>query len=161
MHFFQLRTAVVVGLCMLRLPRRGMAFSTQADVHVSDSIGGGDGLILTAKATANKQASINSVVIWLHGLGDTAEGWFEPISVILDKHPNTRFILPTASHRSITLNNGYRMPAWFDLASLPDSRGSRLKEDEEGLEASAQRVLRIIDQQVAQARVLAGVRVSY
>lgn len=55
-------------------------------------------------------------VIWMHGLG--ADGYdFEPVVRELDL-PEFRFILPHAPHRSVTLNSGYQMRAWYDLYGL-------------------------------------------
>ena len=60
---------------------------------------------------------INASVIWLHGLG--ADGYdFEPVAKQLlkpDALPNVRFILPHAPNMSVTRNNGYVMPAWYDI----------------------------------------------
>lgn len=52
-------------------------------------------------------------IIWLHGLG--ADGYdFEPIVDRLGfKH--IKFILPHAPEMPVTRNNGYVMPAWYDL----------------------------------------------
>jgi len=63
-----------------------------------------------------------ATVIWLHGLG--ADGHdFEPIVQEL-KLPGAlpvRFVFPHASHRPVTLNGGYVMRAWYDIAI--DARG--------------------------------------
>lgn len=50
----------------------------------------------------------SNVVIWMHGLGDTADGWASmmPSLGITD----TKFIVPTAKSRSITINRGMPMP---------------------------------------------------
>lgn len=37
-----------------------------------------------------------AVVIFLHGLGDTSEGWSFEMMDIQDKYPYIKFILPTA-----------------------------------------------------------------
>lgn len=72
-------------------------------------------------------ATIDSSVIWLHGLG--ADGHdFEPIVHELNL-PNTRFILPHAAYRPVTINNGYVMRAWYDLFDL----GLGSEQDEEGI----------------------------
>ncbi|HYD33833.1 MAG TPA: alpha/beta fold hydrolase [Methylophilaceae bacterium] len=69
----------------------------------------------------------DSAVIWLHGLG--ADGYdFEPVVKELDL-PSTRFILPHAPVRPITINNGYPMRGWYDLFGL--EAGSR--QDESGI----------------------------
>ena len=70
-------------------------------------------------------------VIWLHGLG--ADGWdFVPIVRELPLPPTLRlrFIFPHAPERPVTINNGFVMRAWYDIAMndiarLPDERGIR------------------------------------
>jgi phospholipase/carboxylesterase len=62
---------------------------------------------------ANPAASI----IWLHGLG--ADGHdFEPIipELHLPAAPALRFVFPHAPYRPVTINNGYVMRAWYDIA---------------------------------------------
>jgi phospholipase/carboxylesterase len=77
-------------------------------------------------------------VVWLHGLG--ADGHdFEPVVGEFDKHrlPPTRFIFPHAPMRAVTINNGYVMPAWYDILSL--DFGDR-REDPEGVRQSARQI---------------------
>lgn len=55
-------------------------------------------------------------VIWLHGLG--ADGHdFVPIAAELTfrSKSTTRFVFPHAKDLPVTINNGYVMPAWFDI----------------------------------------------
>jgi phospholipase/carboxylesterase len=57
-------------------------------------------------------------IIWLHGLG--ADGFdFAPIvpELIRNTWPAIRFIFPHAPERAVTINNGYRMRAWYDIVS--------------------------------------------
>ncbi len=72
-------------------------------------------------------------VIWMHGLG--ADCWdFVPIVKELglpDDLP-LRFIFPQAPSRPVTLNNGYVMPAWYDIAMTELER----KPDEAGIRES-------------------------
>lgn len=76
-------------------------------------------------------------VIWLHGLG--ADGHdFVPIVPELEfktKH-QTRFVFPHAPMRPVTLNQGYVMPAWFDLVAIDDMS----VQDEAGIRATAGRI---------------------
>jgi len=59
---------------------------------------------------ANPQAS----VIWLHGLG--ADGHdFEPIVPELELDRPVRFVFPHAPVRPVTINQGMRMRAWYDI----------------------------------------------
>lgn len=80
----------------------------------------------------SNSSKINASVIWLHGLG--ADGYdFQSIVHEL-KLPNVRFILPHAPEMAITRNNGYVMPAWYDVYGLTpiskeDDAGIRKSED--------------------------------
>jgi phospholipase/carboxylesterase len=58
-------------------------------------------------------------VIWLHGLG--ADGHdFVPLvpELRLAASLRVRFVFPHAPVRPVTLNNGYRMRAWYDIMGL-------------------------------------------
>jgi phospholipase/carboxylesterase len=55
-----------------------------------------------------------AVVIWLHGLG--ADGHdFEPIVPELELQQPVRFVFPHAPVRPVTINQGMRMRAWYDI----------------------------------------------
>ncbi|MFC4729596.1 alpha/beta hydrolase [Coralloluteibacterium thermophilus] len=58
-------------------------------------------------------------VLWLHGLG--ADGHdFAPIvpELLRPDWPALRFVFPHAPVRPITVNNGARMRAWYDIAGF-------------------------------------------
>src|SRR3954471_34886 len=77
-------------------------------------------------------AAPKAAVIWLHGLG--ADGHdFEPIVPELRLPPSAalRFVFPHAPVRPVTLNNGMRMRAWYDIFQLGGG-----PEDEAGIRAS-------------------------
>ncbi|MEP6943611.1 MAG: alpha/beta hydrolase-fold protein [Betaproteobacteria bacterium] len=65
--------------------------------------------------TAGKPAAS---VIWLHGLGADGND-FVPIVRELGLPPAlpVRFVFPHAPVRPVTLNNGFRMRAWYDIAA--------------------------------------------
>jgi phospholipase/carboxylesterase len=74
-----------------------------------------------------------AAVIWLHGLG--ADGHdFEPIvpELVRPGERPLRFIFPHARVRPVTLNGGYAMRAWYDIAALD----RRTAEDERGIRES-------------------------
>jgi len=74
-----------------------------------------------------------AAVIWLHGLG--ADGHdFEPIvpQLVQPGERALRFVFPHAPVRPVTLNGGYAMRAWYDIAALD----RRTQEDEAGIRAS-------------------------
>ena len=102
-------------------------------------------LVLSNLST--KSSQINASIIWLHGLG--ADGYdFEPIANYLlrsDGLPKVRFILPHAPEMPVTRNNGYVMPAWYDIYGImPVS-----KEDAAGIEVSQQYIDTLIDNEMS------------
>lgn len=81
------------------------------------------------------------VVIWLHGLG--ADGYdFEPLVNAwgLADPLATRFVLPHAPRRPVTLNGGMVMRAWYDIYDLTFAAG----EDALGIESARQHLLELI-----------------
>ena len=73
-------------------------------------------------------------IIWMHGLG--ADGHdFEPLvpELIEAGMPSLRFVFPHAPVRPVTLNNGYRMRAWYDLLAID----RRAAEESDGIHALA------------------------
>jgi phospholipase/carboxylesterase len=79
---------------------------------------------------------VKASIIWLHGLG--ADGHdFESIvpELKLPESLNIRFIFPHAPVRAVTVNGGYEMRAWYDIAGAaierdPDTEGMRQSIDE-------------------------------
>ena len=64
-------------------------------------------------------ASPRWCVLWLHGLG--ADGHdFAPIvpELVARDWPALRFVFPHAPVRPVTINNGMRMRAWYDIAGM-------------------------------------------
>ncbi len=99
----------------------------------------------------------DAAVIWLHGLG--ADGHdFEPIVPELRLPPTLklRFVFPHAPVRPVTINQGMRMRAWYDIFQFGGG-----PEDESGLRASQSLVEALIDKEKkrgikAERIVLAG-----
>jgi phospholipase/carboxylesterase len=78
-------------------------------------------------------------VIWLHGLG--ADGHdFEPIVPELALERPVRFVFPHAPVRPVTINQGMRMRAWYDIFQLGGG-----PEDEAGVRASQ----KLVDEMIA------------
>jgi len=98
----------------------------------------------------NKQIEIETgsnptgSIIWLHGLG--ADGHdFEPIvpELNLDGVRSLRFIFPHAPVRSVTINGGMSMRAWYDILTL-DRDGPQ---DDAGILDSHDRLLALIERE--------------
>jgi phospholipase/carboxylesterase len=55
-------------------------------------------------------------VIWMHGLGDDGNGWSQVVPALnLPPSAAIRFIFPHAPVIAVTINNGMRMRAWYDI----------------------------------------------
>jgi phospholipase/carboxylesterase len=82
-------------------------------------------------------------VIWLHGLGADGRD-FEPIvpELGLPASLQLRFIFPHAPVRPVSINQGMRMRAWYDIFQLGGG-----PEDEPGIRASQELVETLIASQ--------------
>ncbi|HSU64386.1 MAG TPA: alpha/beta fold hydrolase [Burkholderiales bacterium] len=77
-------------------------------------------------------------IIWLHGLG--ADGHdFEPIVPELKLAKPLRFVFPHAPARAVTINQGMRMRAWYDILQFGGG-----PEDEAGIRASQRKIEELI-----------------
>jgi len=86
----------------------------------------------------------DGTVIWLHGLGGDGHGW-EPIvaELKLNQYADIRFVFPHAPVRSVTINGGMSMRAWYDVISL-DREGPQ---DEVGIRESAATLNRLVERE--------------
>ena len=95
---------------------------------------------------SNPQADVVGSVIWLHGLGSDGNDF---VPVVREFHLpamlNLRFVFPHAPSLPITVNNGYVMPAWYDIFELTLDR----KIDVAQLRASAEQVNALIEREIA------------
>lgn len=84
-------------------------------------------------------------VIWLHGLGADGHDFAGVISELgLNENHGIRFIFPHAPSMPVTVNNGYKMPAWYDIYS--QNLGSQ--QDLEGIINSSEKVNLLIEEQI-------------
>lgn len=84
-----------------------------------------------------------SSIILLHGLGADGDD-LAPLAHAL-KLCDVRFILPHAPHRHVTINNGYRMPAWYDIRQADICSD----QDEDGFKESRATVAGLIERETA------------
>ncbi|MEA3191934.1 MAG: phospholipase/carboxylesterase [Betaproteobacteria bacterium] len=82
-----------------------------------------------------------AAVVWLHGLG--ADGHdFEPIVPELGLKKAVRFVFPHAPVRPVTINQGMRMRAWYDIFQFGGG-----PEDDKGIRASEALIVKLIEEQ--------------
>jgi len=72
-------------------------------------------------------------IIWLHGLGADGED-FVPIAEEMDFPVAVRYLFPHAPKRPVTINGGFIMRAWYDIAApaidaQQDAAGIRASQD--------------------------------
>ena len=87
----------------------------------------------------------DACVIWLHGLGADRYDFLPVAEALQETLQTTRFVLPQAPTRAVTINGGYEMPSWYDILAMSPARAI----DREQLEASAQRIIELIEEQRA------------
>ncbi len=83
-------------------------------------------------------------VIWLHGLGADG-GDFVPIipELGLSSQLAIRFVFPHAPIRPVTINNGMRMRAWYDIAAADLTNRADLT----GVKQSAAQVAALVERE--------------
>ncbi|MEE4246794.1 MAG: dienelactone hydrolase family protein [Kangiellaceae bacterium] len=91
-------------------------------------------------------ANPNATVIWLHGLGADGND-FKPIvpELRLPESAAIRFIFPHAPSMPVTINNGFVMPAWYDILAMNIER----EVDEVQLRTSADWIDAFIEAELA------------
>ncbi|WP_300630968.1 alpha/beta hydrolase [Pseudomonas sp.] len=85
----------------------------------------------------------DACVIWLHGLGADRYDFLPVAEALQEALLTTRFVLPQAPSRPVTINGGYEMPSWYDIRAMSPARSISLEE----LEASAKMVTDLIEAQ--------------
>jgi phospholipase/carboxylesterase len=90
-------------------------------------------------------AAVNASIIWLHGLGADGSD-FAPLvpQLSLPDSFGIRFIFPNAPSIPVSINNGFVMPAWYDIKEMDIDRHV----DEEQLQQSAASVHALITREI-------------
>ena len=85
----------------------------------------------------------DACVIWLHGLGADRYDFLPVAEALQETLLTTRFVLPQAPTRPVTINGGYEMPSWYDIKAMSPARSI----SQEELEVSAKMVTDLIETQ--------------
>ena len=85
-------------------------------------------------------------VIWLHGLGADGHDFAPLVPELVRPHwPAVRFVFPHAPVRAVTINNGVRMRAWYDIVGMDFPT----RADGEGVDQSVLQAGALIDREHA------------
>lgn len=85
-------------------------------------------------------------VIWLHGLGADGHDFAPIVPELLRPHwPAIRFVFPHAPVQPITINNGVRMRAWYDILGMD----FRSRADKDGVTASVAALDALVEAEIA------------
>lgn len=87
----------------------------------------------------------DACVIWLHGLGADRYDFLPVVEMLQQSLHTTRFVLPQAPTRAVTVNGGYEMPSWYDIKAMTPARSI----DHAQLDESAALVETLIAEQQA------------
>jgi phospholipase/carboxylesterase len=82
-------------------------------------------------------------IIWLHGLGADGQD-FVPVVDALELPAAMRYIFPHAPQRPVTINGGFVMRAWYDIAATDIGA----QQDAAGIRASQAEIEKLITQEV-------------
>mmetsp|Transcript_2175 Transcript_2175/g.8527 ORF Transcript_2175/g.8527 Transcript_2175/m.8527 type:complete len:230 (-) Transcript_2175:532-1221(-) len=95
------------------------------------------------KVVVPAQGEHRSTAIFLHGLGDSGEGWQPLVPYMTSSH--IKFILPSAPYRRLTMFGGEAVPSWTDVKNLEEGT----PEDKEGFIECVGMVNKIIQEEKA------------
>ena len=85
---------------------------------------------------------VDACVIWLHGLGADRYDFLPVAEALQESLLTTRFVLPQAPTRAVTINGGYEMPSWYDILAMSPARAI----NREQLDESAQTLVDLIEE---------------
>ncbi|GJJ72746.1 phospholipase/carboxylesterase [Entomortierella parvispora] len=97
------------------------------------------------KVVQQSKAKHTATVIFMHGLGDSGDGW-APVGEQLGEYlPHIKFIFPNAPNQPVTLNMGMKMPSWYDIKSL---NSLNQEQDEQGMLQSRTEIMQIVREEI-------------
>ena len=98
---------------------------------------------MTEPLILQPQKPADACVIWLHGLGADRYDFLPVAEALQESLHTTRFVLPQAPTRAVTINGGYAMPSWYDIKAMSPARSI----SEQELNESADTVVTLIEEQ--------------
>jgi len=130
-------TISFVGRAVSSSYHTSLLFQTKMDNKDSAS----DDILTNTTSSKDKAA-----IIFLHGLGDSPDGWSSLTEALPNMRPSLSnlditYVFPPANTIAITVNGGEKMPGWFDVYDWPI--GVDAKDDPKGLAMSVKRVEKV------------------
>ncbi|CUM66314.1 uncharacterized protein PRCAT00003976001 [Priceomyces carsonii] len=106
--------------------------------------------MISAVRTKALTGTAQGAIIFLHGLGDTGEGWSWLPQLIKQSNliPNCNsieYVFPNAPTIPISVNGGYMMPGWFDIFEFGNPNA---KQDVDGILKSCKLLESLIKEQM-------------
>ncbi len=94
----------------------------------------------------NTAPTPQACVIWLHGLGASADNFVPMVSQLqLPQRLAVRFVFPQAPVQPVTINLKHSMPAWYDVFGLALTS----KQDEAGIRRAEAQLRQLIQSEIA------------
>ncbi|CAB4487002.1 lysophospholipase 1 [Rhizophagus irregularis] len=101
------------------------------------------------KVIQNARKKHTATVFFLHGLGDSGNGWAPVTEEMGYTLEHVKFILPDAPIRPVAVNGGARMRAWYDIYALSNAEDIlKQRLDDEGVLLSVDSVNRLIRDEI-------------
>lgn len=128
----------------LRQPYPTILFNTKIDEVITSND------MNYNNSTSPSSSKDKAAIIFLHGLGDSPDGWASLAEALAIRRPDTlakldiTYVFPPANMVAITVNGGEKMPGWFDVYDWPI--GVDAKDDPKGLAMSVKRIEKIVTQ---------------
>ena len=92
-----------------------------------------------------RHTPVTASIIWLHGLGADGNDFASLVPQLeLAESYGIRFVFPHAPSIPVSINNGYVMPAWYDIFSFDVDR----ELDDSQLLESARRIQDLVDREI-------------
>ena len=87
-------------------------------------------------------------VVWLHGLGADAHDFYSLVPYLKQaaQLPFVRWIFPYAPIMPVTINNGMKMPSWYDISNINLAKSTNMTD----VKCSAEYVAALLFEQQAQ-----------
>ena len=88
---------------------------------------------------------LTSSLVWMHGLGDSAEGWLDVFGTSETFAPEgMRVRLLTAPMSPVTINSGFKTNSWYDITDLSTQDGRANQAD---IDRNSEDIQSILDEE--------------